>query len=280
MIYSNSKQYLSLSKKSKNIIDTYYINKNKSKLFCDIISHIDSLHTYNSKYVVQSKFRSLLTNVFNFSYDDIKPLHFDKSQTEKYNNTLYNNFENKKVITINKQMFADLLNNDILLLLICSGRRWNELSKIRCYKYDDPKASRRDDIYHFECPLLKKKNNKLNFSDINIIGNHKIFYDLFCKNVYLSKLPSSQSVNNKIKYIFSKYEIFNNPNLKLSTHLMRAIYVLLIYRFFNSSDMTYPNVIRKYLGHNDYQSIIHYQYVKLSNDFTSLYNFYSFTPST
>lgn len=251
-----SKQYQRLTKEGKAIISKFKKDRKKRELFNSIISVINKQNTINSRSVARSNFRGLLRTWFKFSNLEMKRIEATKEEKERYFRKLKETAEQKVEDTVDKALLKELLKNDICELLIKSGLRISELlqNKFRFTKT----------TVNFQ---LNKKENKTEYYNIHIIGGVKEWKDKFgaMREKYQNRTSKQiyDKLNRQLKGILPAH--FS----KKSSHICRAVYIRLIYKFKEGTfygRWSLPRIIQTFLHHDNLSSTAYYQSVELSDD--------------
>jgi hypothetical protein len=249
--YKSNKKYTKLPLKSRLLIDDFYNDGNLPNLLKGIKEDLSNQKTSNSKYVRISQYKSLLMKEFNFRYSDFGDILPNKNDTIIYNKKLEENFKNVEQIVITSDLLNDFLKEKELYIMIKSGRRYNEINTL--YEKDG-------EIFYY--PEKKRDNNSID--KIFVLGNKKKFVEIL--NELKQNMRTVSRLNKKIKSILISNNIDTTKNIKKSTHLMRAIYIALIHKYYNNLNLTIPVIANKYLNHKGFSSDKHYLYVVLDKN--------------
>jgi len=256
-----SKHYRRLSTAGRAVISKYKKDRKRHPMFKEMTRIINSQNTINSRSVARSQFRGILREWFKFSNEDLKPIEATDEEKQRYYDKLTFTRENKTEDTITAGIMYQLLNIDICELLIKSGLRVSELLENK-FKFSKSGVS---------LQLNKKRiENKGDFYDIHIIGDIKDWRAKFEKVREGAKSKTPKQIYDKINRQLKK--ILPAGFSKRSTHICRAIYVRLLYKFRKGtfySRWGLPRIIQTFLHHDNLSSTAFYQGVTLEDDITN-----------
>lgn len=258
-----SKHYRRLTKQGQAIIQAFKKNRNHNDLMNGINTIINKQNTINARASARSNFRGLLRVHFKFTNMDLLPIQTSDDEKQRYFNILKDAQEKKTEDILDNEILEKLLKIDILNLLIRSGLRISELleNKFKISK----------DGIKFQ--LNKKKNeHKDEYHNIMIIGDFKQWKKDFerVREEVKDKRPKQiyDKLNRKMKTIIPK------DFTKKSTHICRAIYVKMIYKFKDGTyfkDWTLPRIIQTFLHHDNLNTSGFYQGINFKDDIKTLF---------
>ena len=253
-----SKQYNKLPARAKAILIRYKNNRDISELFNAILSNLDTQKTIRSKQVRLSVFRGLLRNHFNMSDEQMKLIEPTIEQKQTYHDELNAGYQNQHEDIITQDLIVSIMNTaDVCNLMIRSGLRIGEL-------LENPMKIVRSKVYF---KLNKKLDSK--YYSVHILGNAKkwiqSYRELKRKYKDTSLKTISDRVNLKLK------SVLPSNFYKRSSHICRAIYVHYVNRF-KDNNLTLPQVIQKYLNHENPTASVYYNHAVLHRDMEDFLN--------
>jgi integrase len=243
-----SKQYARLPISGKNILLEFKEHKDRKLLFANIIENIGTQKTLKSVAVRRAIFRGILRNYFDFADSEMTIIAPTEEQKEAYHKSGIVGFNAQHKDIVSEELIKQIINlSPICKLLIQSGLRVGELldNKLKVVK----------GIPHFQ---LNKKFDS-SFYPIHILGNSFIWikqYRSLIKHNILDTKGVVDRLNIKLK------KIIPDTFYKRSTHICRAIYASYVGKFVEP-DRTTPQVILKYLHHDNPSSSVYYNHVVL-----------------
>lgn len=257
-----SKHYRRLTVSGRNVIDRYKQNRKKADLFRDIKRIINSQNTINARAVARSQFRGILRAWFKFSNEDLKPIEATDEEKQEYFDKQRESREKKIEDIITDTILQRILSYGICELLIRSGLRISELLENN-FKFSKSGV---------KFQLNKKPNEyKREYYDIYIMGDIKDWREKFEKvrNGTKDKTPKQiyDKLNRQLKSVIPA------GFSKRSTHICRAIYVRMLYKFKKGtfySRWGLPRIIQTFLHHDNLNSVGFYQGVEISDDVTNI----------
>lgn len=255
---SDHKQFNRLPLVARAILTTYENDNDKQKLFAAINENVETQKTVKSKQVRISMFRGLLRKHFGFKNSGMREIEVDDNAKQEYFDSIKIGLSKHHEDVVTEEMIKEIMSiSPITSLMIRSGLRIGELlgNEMKTVK----------GVVQFK--LNKKKKAK--FYSVHILGDTKQWVKEFRamkrsisdKNLY----PISNTINIKLK------EIIPPTFYKRSTHICRAIYVQYINKF-KKSNLTLPQLITKYLNHDNPSASIYYNHIKIADDATDFIN--------
>ena len=119
-----TKQFIKLPKKAKEILTTFKTNNNINVLFASILENIGTQKTLKSIHVRRSEFRGILRNHFNMSDKDMEPIAATVDQKQAYFDSNISGFKRQKESVVDEALIKAIMNTSpICKLLIQSGLR-------------------------------------------------------------------------------------------------------------------------------------------------------------
>lgn len=253
-----SKHYRRLTLSGRAVIDAYKKDRKLTALFKGINRIINSQNTINARSVARSQFRGILRVWFKFSDEDLKPIEATADEKQQYFNKQKETRERKVEDIITNTLLQRILSFDICELLIRSGLRVSELLE---NKFKFTKASIR-----FQ--LNKKPNEyKREYFNIYIMGDVNDWQNKFLRVREESKGKTPKQIYDKLNRQLKK--VIPADFSKRSTHICRAIYVRMLYRFKKGtfySRWGLPRIIQTFLHHDNLSTAGFYQGVQLADD--------------
>ena len=253
-----SKQWKKIPASGKKILTDFGIHKDKKILFERILLNIDTQKSVASKQVRRSVFRGLLRNYFKMTDAQMKPIETTDDQKKEYFAVLQTGFAKQHEDEISKELMIEIMGVSVVCeLMIRSGLRIGEL-------LSNPMKIIKGAVYF---KLNKKKESK--YHKIYIIGDQPDWIKRFrkMKRDFKDKkeVNITDMINKKLKLIIP--ETF----YKRSSHICRAIFVQYINKF-KTGNETLPQLITKYLHHENPMASVYYQHVKLNDDVDDFLN--------
>lgn len=252
-----SKAFARLPKASKAILIAFKTDRDLIRLFAAMVADINTQNTISSRSVRRSAYRGIMRNVFKLSNEQMKPIEASAAEKQEYfdksNVSIKAQHEEAVDVSLFKKIMAV---STVCELMIRSGLRISEVL---------------DNTPKFTKTKVKFRLNKkigTEFHDIKIIGSVPDWIEKYTKMKAEFKGKSSKqimdSVNLKLKKILPVHFY------KRSSHICRAIYIRYLYKF-KSGDIakwTFPQVIAKFLHHENINASSYYQHIILADDVT------------
>lgn len=255
---NESKQFKKLPKVGRDILTRFMKDNEKALLFGAIRENLETQNTLKSRHVRLSTFRGLLRNYFDMSDADMRPIENTAEQKQEYFDANTAGFEKQHENVVNEALIKKIMGvSSVCSLLVRSGLRIGELleNKFRVVKGQ---------------PLfMLNKKETADYHPVHILGDAKAWIDSLraIRRTIKGKLTQglADRLNIKLKAVIPK------SFYKRSTHICRAIYISYINRF-KESTLTLPQVIKKYLNHDNVSASVHYNHIILDKDVTDFLN--------
>lgn len=255
-----SKQFKRLPKAGRTIIIKFKQERKRKPLFDAVIADINSQNTINSRSVRRSNYRAILRTWFKFTDAELKPIEAHSEEKQRYFDKLKESAERKEEDIINKALLDRIMSIDVCELLIRSGLRVSELVE---NKFQFTKNAVR-----FQ---LNKKEDSKYYHDIHILGDIKTWQNKFNNMRTYYKGKTNKQVYDKINRALK--QIIPVGFVKRSTHICRAIYVRMLYKFKRGtyySRWGFPRIIQTFLHHDNLTSTAYYEHIQLSDDVNNI----------
>lgn len=243
---SIDKKYNRLSVSGKKMINDYKLDGDKDKLFNSINNYVEKYTNESTKYTKRALFRGLLKSM-GFTFNDIISIGFAEGETKNYNSKVNSSaIADKSLIIVTDSVIKELMNYPPTLLYLTSGRRYSELK-------ENPLELRDGNIWM----VIDKKKNR-DMIKIKTLINPATWYELY-KNTYM---PHNSSLYNKMTVLLRELKLEKHKGI----HILRAIYIRLIDRFYNSHDLTFSVICMTYLNHDCAKNISYYDHIQLDKN--------------
>ena len=251
-----TRSFIKLPIKSRGILTTFRTDKDDVKLFKFINEDINSQKTISSKQVRRSQYRGILRNIFHMTDDEMKLIESTEEQKQQYFEKSKQSVKNQKEHKVNLSLFKKIMDlSTICELMIRSGLRISELLE---------NESKINKTVKFK--LNKKESN--DFYTIHIIGDTQDWIKKYNKmKIDFQDIPAKRiidALNYKLRKLIPEEEY------KKSSHICRALYISYMYKFRKGiyKKWTLPQIISKYLHHENTNASAYYQHIILADDVT------------
>ena len=244
------KQFKKLTRHAKSVINAYVDDADDAKLFNSISDDINTQKTVMSKQVRRSQYRGVLRAI-GFTDETMKPIEATGEEKQQYATKMRDSLSSHRESVLG---YDDLIAlgsiSNLSYLLLTSGRRINEVL--------DGEVKFDDDTETVYVKLSKSQTGDMVpiYTLINFTEWKRIYYEMV--DEYKTTKPTTVGcyLNLKIR------NIVGDKSMKMSSHILRAIYARYIYEFRNDKHLTLSGVITKYLNHENSASSQYYQHVK------------------
>ena len=255
-----TRSFKKLPIRSRGFLTTFQTDKDDAKLFKSINEDINLQKTISSKQVRRSQYRGILRNSFNMTDDNMKPIESTEEQKQEYFDVSKNSIKHQKEHRVNLSLFKKIIDLSVICeLMVRSGLRISELLE---------NESRINKTVRFR--LNKKESN--DFYTIHIIGDTQDWINKYNKmKIDFQDIPAKRiidALNYKLRKLIPEEEY------KKSSHICRALYISYMYKFKKGiyKKWTLPQIISKYLHHENTNASAHYQHIILGDDVTDFLN--------
>jgi len=249
-MFKTSSQYLRLTKPDQKIFKDFDEDKNREKLFKSLRESLKKQKNFACMHTRQSTYRGLLRKQFGFSNEDLKPIDFTDEQRQKYYELTQRGFDRQTEDVVTLDMIKRLVSvDDILYLMITSGRRISEILKNRVIFWKNG-----------EVLIELNKKKKIQFHSIRILGSVEKWKEIYSRLDTTKNLSQLNTHINKMLKV-----VFPGNFYKRSSHICRAIYARYLYDF-KTTNETLPQIIKKYLNHESAKDSVYYNHVLLAPD--------------